>query len=82
MISDLERMIASQPLRNIPKAWRNELLAQASQSGSALAVAKKWALPAVWGGIAVLHLTTPDTSRDFPQVTLPDPPRNGESPRS
>ncbi len=65
MNADFEKQLQCQPLRELPRDWRAEILATATDSRpSTWPSFRAWAaLAAVWVVIFLLHLTAPDEPR-------------------
>jgi hypothetical protein len=75
MNADFEKHLQRQPLRELPRDWRDEILPTAADSRpSTWPSLRAWAaLGAVWVVIFLLHLSAPDEPRlagNSPKMTM------------
>jgi hypothetical protein len=74
MKTDFEKQLERQPLRELPREWRSQILNAASRAGNSTLVewfsTWLWPHPRAWAGLAaawvvifLLHFTAPDEPR-------------------
>ena len=57
-MNDFERQLGNQPWREVPPAWREEILRQAPRAKDPASIWKEllWPSPAIWGAMAAVWL--------------------------